>query len=354
MNILANDSSGVLRLLGRFMAVMRFRQAVVAALADEMRSDETVIFFGEDVAEAEGPFKTSEGLLEEFGPLRVRDTPISEMAFTGAAVGAAIMGTKPVVEIMFMEFLGVALDQVVTEAAKMRYLSSGTLSVPMVVRASVGSGLGFGSQHSQTLENWVSATPGLKVVSPSNAQSAYSLLRAAIQDPDPVIVLEPRILYAERGEVDRSQIAKLGKAQMLRKGNDITVVSLGQMVNVSAAAINSSGIDAELIDLMTIVPWDRAAVLESVRKTGRLVVVEESPLSGGWGSEIIAVVTAELFSSLKSAPFRITTPDVPVPFNGVLESRFVPTEEDVVRQLTHVITHKDSPKAWWILEGIHS
>jgi pyruvate/2-oxoglutarate/acetoin dehydrogenase E1 component len=336
------------------MTVMRMRQAVVAALTDEMRSDATVIFFGEDVAEAEGPFKTSEGLLDEFGPLRVRDTPISEMAFTGAAVGAAIMGMKPVIEIMFMEFLGVALDQLVTEAAKMRYLSSGTLSVPMVVRASVGSGLGFGGQHSQTLENWVAATPGLKVVFPSDAQSAYSLLRAAIQDPDPVIVLEPRILYAERGEVDQSQIATLGKSRVLRNGNDITVVSLGQMVNVAAAAIKSSGIDAELIDLMTIVPWDRAGVLESVRKTGRLVVVEEAPLSGGWGSEIIAAVTAELFGSLKSAPFRITTPDVPVPFSGVLESRFVPTEEDVVRQLAYAIIHKESPKAWWTLEGLHS
>lgn len=336
------------------MTVMRFRQAVVAALADELRSDASVVFFGEDVAEAEGPFKTSEGLLNEFGALRVRDTPISEMAFTGAAVGAAIMGLKPVIEIMFMEFLGVALDQLVTEAAKMRYLSSGTISVPMVVRASVGSGLGFGSQHSQTLENWVSATPGLKVVCPSDAQSAYSLLRAAIQDPDPVIVLEPRILYAVRGEVDTTQIATLGKARVLCSGSDVTVVALGQMVNVAAAAIRASGVDAELIDLMTIVPWDRETVLESVKKTRRLVVVEESPLSGGWGSEIVATVTAELFGSLKSAPFRITTPDVPVPFNGILEARFAPSEEDIVRQLKHAITHTESPKPWWILEGLHS
>ena len=224
----------------------------------------------------------------------------------------------------------------------------------MVVRASVGSGLGFGSQHSQTLENWLAATPGLKVVCPSDAQSAYSLLRAAIQDPDPVMVLEPRILYADRGEVDSSQIATLGQARVLRSGSALTVVSLGQMVNVSAAAIKTSGVDAELIDLMTIVPWDRKTVLESVKKTGRLVVVEESPLSGGWGSEIIAVVVAELFASLKSAPFRITTPDVPVPFNGLLEARFAPTEEDVVRQFEFAMTHQESPKAWWILEGLIS
>jgi acetoin:2,6-dichlorophenolindophenol oxidoreductase subunit beta len=273
------------------MSEMRFRQAIVAALADEMRKDSTVMVFGEDVAHAEGPFKTSEGLLAEFGSLRVRDTPISEMAFTGAAVGAAIMGMKPVIEIMFMEFLGVALDQLVTEAAKLRYLSNGTLSVPMVVRASCGSGLGFGSQHSQTLENWVAATPGLKVIHLSDPQSAYSLMRAAIQDPDPVMVLEPRILYGERGEVDTSLIMKIGKARTIRSGNAITIVSLGQMVNVCKDAIEVSGIDAELIDLATVVPWDKEAVLESVKKTRRLVVVEEAPESGGWGSEIVAAIS---------------------------------------------------------------
>jgi pyruvate/2-oxoglutarate/acetoin dehydrogenase E1 component len=334
------------------MSAMRFRQAVVAALTDEMHADSSVMLFGEDVAEAEGPFKTSEGLLKEFGPLRVRDTPISEMAFTGAAVGAAIMGMKPVVEIMFMEFLGVALDQLVTEAAKMRYLSNGALSVPMVVRASVGSGLGFGSQHSQTLENWVAATPGLKVLCPSDAQSAYSLMRAAIQDPDPVIILEPRILYAERGEVDTSVKIEIGKARVLRKGSDVTVVSLGQMVNVSRDAIEKSGVDAELIDLATVVPWDRETVLASVSKTGRLVVVEESPKSGGWGSEIVATATSQLFSQFKGAPFRITTPDVPVPYSGVLEARFVPTVDDVARQLTESLKFGTTPKSWWELEGL--
>ena len=331
---------------------MRFRQAIVSALADEMRADSTVMLFGEDVAEAEGPFKTSEGLLAEFGPLRIRDTPISEMGFTGAAVGAAIMGMKPVVEIMFMEFLGVALDQLVTEAAKMRYLSNGKLSVPMVVRASVGSGLGFGCQHSQTLENWVAATPGLKVVCPSDAQSAYSLMRASIQDPDPVMILEPRILYAERGEVDTSLSLPIGKARVLRKGIDITVVALGQMVNVARNAIEKSGLDVELIDLATVVPWDREGVLASVKKTGRLVVVEEAPKSGGWGSEIVAAATSELFSQLKGAPFRITTPDVPVPYSGVLEARFVPTADDVARQLIESFKSGTSPKSLWELEGL--
>lgn len=334
------------------MSAMRFRQAIVAALADAMRADSRVIFFGEDVAEAEGPFKTSEGILEEFGSSRVRDTPISEMGFTGAAVGAAMMGLIPVIEIMFIEFLGVALDQVVTEAAKTRYLSQGTLSVPMTIRASVGSGLGFGCQHSQTLEHWFASTPGLKVLMPSDAQSAYSLLRAAIQDPDPVIVLEPRILYADRGEVDKNIVSSIGKAHIRSTGDAMTIVALGQMVNVAEAAIKSAGISADLIDLQTIIPWDREAVVNSVKKTGRLVVVEEAPLSGGWGSEIVAHVTSRLFSTLKSPPFRITAPNVPVPFNGGLEGRYAPTVADVTRQILHALESSEVPEPWWVLEGM--
>jgi pyruvate dehydrogenase E1 component beta subunit len=222
----------------------------------------------------------------------------------------------------------------------------------MVVRASCGSGLGFGSQHSQTLENWVAATPGLKVIHLSDPQSAYSLMRAAIQDPDPVMVLEPRNLYGERGEVDTSITMKIGKARTIRSGKAITIVSLGQMVNICKGAIEASGIDAELIDLATIVPWDRDAVLESVKKTGRLVVVEEAPESGGWGSEIVATVSAQLFNLLKGAPFRITTPDVPIPYNGVLESHFIPTQDDIIRQLTYALDTGKKPKTWWQLDGI--
>jgi pyruvate/2-oxoglutarate/acetoin dehydrogenase E1 component len=334
------------------MPAMRFRQAIAEALSDEMRADPTVILFGEDVAVAEGPFKTSEGLLEAFGPERVRDTPISEMGFTGAAVGAAMMGMRPVIEIMFMEFLGVALDQLVTEGAKMHYLSHGEYNVPMVVRASCGSGLGFGSQHSQTLENWVAATPGLKVVTPSDSQSAYSLLRAAIQDQNPVMFLEPRILYANRGEVDTSLKMEIGKARLLQEGDQLTLVTLGSMVNVSREAIADAGISADLIDLSTLVPWDRKSVIDSVTKTGRLIVVEESPWSGGWGSEIISYVTSQLFSSLKCAPFRITAPDVPVPYNGTLEARYVPTLSVVSSAITESMVKNHVPKPWWITEGV--
>jgi pyruvate/2-oxoglutarate/acetoin dehydrogenase E1 component len=329
------------------MEKIRFRQAIVAAITDEMKADPTVILFGEDVAAAEGAFKASEGLLNTFGPERVRDTPISEMAFTGAGVGAAMMGLKPIVEIMFMEFLGVALDQLVTEGAKIRYLSKGSYSVPMVLRATTGSGMGFGCQHSQTLENWVAATPGLKVVIPSDVQSAYSLLRSAIQDPDPVVFLEPRILYAERGDIDFNIMLEIGKARVLAQGDELTIVAMGSMLNVARDAMSKCDVSVDLIDLATLVPWDRETVFNSVSKTKRLIVIEEAPLSGGWGSEICAAVTAKHFGVLKAAPFRITTPDVPVPFSGELEAKFIPTGEDVARQIRASIETNQVPQPWW-------
>lgn len=332
------------------MARMRFRQAVAAALADEMRQDDSVMVFGEDVAVAGGPFKTSEGLLVEFGPLRVRDTPISEMGFTGAAVGAAAMGMRPVVETMFMEFLGVALDQVVTEAAKFRYLSRGQVQVPLTVRASVGAGLGFGAQHSQTLENWLAATPGLKVVIPSDPQTAYGLLRAAIRDPDPTVVLEPRALYAERGEVvtGESGVLRIGVARVVRSGSQATVVTLGQTTGVALRAAEASDLDIEIVDLLTLFPWDRETVVESVRRTGRLVVVEEAPESGGWGNEIVSMVTSRAFHELKAPPFRICAPNTPVPYARRLEELFVPTADQVSRQVREFIATGEVPTPWWI------
>lgn len=336
------------------MTQMRLRQAIVAALEDEMDADPSVMIMGEDIAVAGGPFKTSEGLLEKFGPNRVRDTPISEMAFTGAGVGAAIAGLRPVVEIMFMEFLGVALDQLVTNAAKMHYLSKGVFSVPLTVRASIGSGTGFGSQHSQTLENWVTATPGLTVVTVSTPQNAYGVLRAAIQSPGPTMVLEPRNLYAVRENVERGPagMVVLGKAEVVKSGKDITIVTMGQTRTAVLEAVESSGIDAEIIDLITLAPWDRETVFESVAKTHRLVVVEEAPESGGWGSEIVAAVTRELFSSLSAAPFRITTPNIPVPYNKQLESRYFPNSAEIAKQLLEYQSSGVAPSAWWVREGL--
>jgi pyruvate/2-oxoglutarate/acetoin dehydrogenase E1 component len=336
------------------MAKMRMNQAVVAALADEMRADPAVMLMGEDIAAAGGPFKTSDGLLEEFGPLRVRDTPISEMGFTGAAVGASAMGLRPVVEIMFVEFLGVALDALVTEGAKFRYLSKGQVNCPMVVRCTIGSGLGFGSQHSQTLENWLAATPGLKVCVPSDAQSAYGLLRAAIRDEDPVAFLEPRALYAQRGEVVTGEagIIPLGKARIVRGGASATVVTLGQTTSIALAAASQHDLDIEIVDLLSLVPWDVETVLSSVRRTGRLVVVEEAPESGGWGSEIVAAVVREAFTELTAPPFRITTPNVPVPYAKDLEARFLPGPDEVGRQISTYLETGLVPSPWWIEEGI--
>lgn len=332
---------------------LRMRQAIARAIADEMRVDPTVIVMGEDIAAAEGPFKTSEGLLEEFGPLRVRDTPISEMGFTGAAVGAAATGLKPVVEIMFVEFLGVALDMVVTEAAKLRYLSGGSYTAPMVVRASVGAGLGFGAQHSQTLETWMYACPGLKLVVPSGAGSAYGLMRSAIRDEDPVVVLEPRVLYGEREEtvVGEAGIIPLGVAHLVTKGADVTLVALGRTVGTAVAAAKGAGWTADIIDLRTLVPWDRAKVFESVEKTGRLVVVEENPYSGGWGTDIVSHVASECFHALRAPAVRFTCPDVPVPYPAHLEKRYLPDPAAIRSDISELITTSRRPRPWWEKEG---
>lgn len=331
------------------MPRMRMNQAIARAIQDEMANDPTIIVFGEDVANAGGVFKTSEGLLSEFGPNRVRDTPISEMGFLGAAVGAAATGLRPVVEIMFVEFLGVALDQLVTEAAKFHYLSAGQLRVPLVVRASVGAGLGFGCQHSQTLETWLLGSPGLKIVSPSGAKTAYGLLRAAIRDNGPVAVLEPRVLYGEREEFepDDTALLTLGEARRLSEGNDVTIVGLGQTVRTVVEAASQAGWSADVIDLLSLAPWDRDTVFESVAKTGRLVIVEEGAKSGGWGAHIAAEASGEAFSSLQAPILRISSPDVPIPFPAHLEKQFVPGPEYVRSQIDEFLTTGRLPANWW-------
>ncbi|RPI26334.1 MAG: alpha-ketoacid dehydrogenase subunit beta [Actinobacteria bacterium] len=332
---------------------MRMNQAIAAALADEMRGDPSVVVFGEDVADAGGPFKTSDGLLEEFGPVRVRDTPISEMAFLGAAVGAAATGLRPVAEIMFVEFLGVALDMVVTEAAKFRYLSGGQFGCPLTVRASVGAGLGFGMQHSQTLETWMYATPGITLAVASGPQTAYGLLRSAIRCDDPVVVLEPRALYALRGdlEVGEEGIIPLGSAEIVEEGSDVTIVTLGQMRDVVTRAVSLGDWSAEIIDLRTLVPWDREAVLASVARTKRLAIVEESPFSGGWGTEVSSLVAAELFGELEAPVMRVTCPDVPVPFGKELEQRYLPSPDYVTAQVTELLATGRLPRHWWESEA---
>ncbi len=334
------------------MPRMRMNQAITAAIRDEMAEDDTVVVLGEDVAAAGGVFKTSVGLLDEFGPNRVRDTPISEMAILGAAVGAATTGLRPVAEIMFVEFFGVCLDQLVTQAAKLHYLTAGAVTVPMVARASVGAGRGFGATHSQTCETWFTATPGLKIVSVWDAAGAYGLLRSAIRDDNPVVFLEPKCAYGNRGDMVRGEegILPLGEAAVLRSGDEVTLLSLGQMVPVALAAaqmLEAEGISAEVVDLRTLRPWDRETVLTSVARTRRAVIVEENPASGGWGHEPASVIGAELFGELLAPVHRVTTPDVPVPFSRELELNYLPTPEYVTSQVTSLCNTARSPHPWW-------
>lgn len=334
------------------MARMRMNQAITAAIRDEMAADDLVVCYGEDVAAAGGVFKTSVGLLDEFGPLRVRDTPISEMAILGSAVGAATAGLRPVVDLMFVEFFGVCIDQMVTQAAKLRYLTNGKVTVPLVARASVGAGRGFAATHSQTCETWFTATPGLKIVHVSGPENAYGLLRAAIQDDSPVVFLEPRCRYGTRGEVLRGDegIIPLGQAATLAEGDDITIISLGQMVPVALEALEAltaAGISAEVIDLQTLRPWDRQTVLNSVARTRRAVIVEENPESGGWGHELASVMSAELFGELQAPVHRVTTPDVPVPFSKNLEFQYLPSAQYVADQVTELCQSNRCPAPWW-------
>jgi len=331
------------------VADLRMRQAVLQALDDALAEDATVILLGEDIAEAGGAFKCTDGLLEKYGADRVIDTPISEMAFMGAALGAAVCGLRPVVEMMFVEFTGVALDALTTQAATMRYLSRGKFSAPMVMRASAGAGQGFGCQHSQMLDHWFRGTPGLKLCMPSGSRTAYGLLRAAIEDPDPVVVLEPRILYGEKEEfdLDRSLRLPIGTAEVARTGRDVTLVTAGAMVKIAKEAAERSKADIEIVDLLTLWPWDRRAVCGSVDRTRRLVTLEEAPRGTGWGGEVVSAIASDCFGSLCAPPHRITLPDAPVPYNGALEARYLPSPAYVAEQVDALFAAGRPPPPWW-------
>ena len=331
---------------------MRMSQAISRAIAEEMRADPTVVLWGEDVGPAGGVFKVTAGLHDEFGD-RVRDTPISEMGFLGAAAGAAATGLRPVVEIMFIEFAGVALDQIVTEAALFHYLSAGKYRVPMTIRASAGAGLGFGAQHSQTLERWFIGTPGLKVVVASGARSAYQLTRAAIRDDGPVVVLEPRSLYATREEFDpAAPLPPLGAAELLRAGSDVTVLAAGSTVATALAAADQVEGSMEVIDVRSVWPWDQERILSSLERTGHLVMVEESSRANGWSSAIAAEVASSAFGLLRAPIARVTAPDVPVPFSPPLEARFLPTPAEVAAQVTSLVTDGRVLDPWWVRDGM--
>jgi pyruvate/2-oxoglutarate/acetoin dehydrogenase E1 component len=315
------------------VAELTYRQAVAHGVAQEMERDPTVVMLGEDIAAAGGVFKTTEGLLARFGPDRVRDTPISEQAIIGAAMGAAMTGLRPVAELMFSDFFGVAWDMVANQVAKTRYMTDGQVSLPLVIRTANGGGLRFGAQHSQSVENWAMAVPGLKVVAPSTPADMVGLMAAAIRDPDPVIVCEHKALFAEKGDVpDGEHVEPLGVAKVVREGTAATVVALAAMVPralAAADALAAEGISVEVVDVRSLVPLDVNAILTSVTKTSRLFTVEENPRLCGWGAEIVSIVAEEAIYALDGPVVRITTPHVPLAANPVLEDAQMPSAERI-------------------------
>jgi pyruvate dehydrogenase E1 component beta subunit len=320
------------------MAQLTYRDAVARAIAQEMERDPSVVFLGEDVAAAGGVFKATVGLLERFGPERVRDTPISEQAILGAAMGAAMTGLRPIAEIMFSDFFAVCWDIVANEIAKSRYMTDGQMSFPLVIRTGNGGGLRFGAQHSQSVENWAMAVPGLKVVAPADPVDVIGLFAAAVRDPDPVLFFEHKALYAVKADVPDGEIVdRLGVAKVLREGGDATILALGAMVPRALAAAEQlapAGIDATVVDVRSLVPLDTQTILTEVARTGRLFTVEENPRLLGWGAEIVSIVAEECFWSLDGPIVRITTPHIPLPAADALEDMAIPSVERIVDTVT--------------------
>jgi pyruvate/2-oxoglutarate/acetoin dehydrogenase E1 component len=315
------------------MALLTYRDAVARGIAQEMRRDDRVVLVGEDVAGAGGVFKTTVGLLEEFGPRRVIDTPIAEQAILGAAMGAAMTGLRPVAEIMFSDFFAVCWDLVVNEIAKTRYMTDGQVTLPLVIKTGNGGGLRFGAQHSQSVENWAMAVPGIKVVTPSTPEDVVGLMAAAIRCDDPVMFFEHKGLYASKGEVaDGDIVDSLGSARIRRAGTDATILALGLMVPRALAAADQlaeRGISAEVIDVRSLVPLDTTTILGSLSRTGRLFTVEENPRLLGWGAEIAAIAVDESFWDLDGPIQRITTPHIPLPSADSLEDLVLPSADSV-------------------------
>ena len=324
------------------MAELTYREAVAEAIAQEMRRDEDVVFLGEDIGAAGGVFKATVGLFKEFGPERVRDTPISEQAILGAAMGSAMTGLKPIAEIMFSDFLAVCWDIVANEIAKARYMTGGQMSMPLVIRTANGGGSRFGAQHSQSVENWAMMIPGLKVVAPSSPADVKGLLAAAIRDPDPVMFFEQKSLYPIKGFVpDGELVDELGTAKVLRDGGDVTIVALAAMVPRAMKAAEElsaqHGIEANVVDVRSLVPLDTQTILREISKTGRLVTVEENPRLCGWGAEIASIVADEIFWDLDGPIIRIATPHIPLPAADALEDATMPSAERIVREIVEKI-----------------
>ncbi len=318
-------------------------QAINAAIADAMADDDMVVVLGEDVADPEegGVVGVTKGLSARFGEKRVRSTPIAEQAIMGAAIGASLVGYKPVAEIMLMNFTTVAMDMIVNHAAKLRFMSGGQTHVPIVVRTMTGTGFGSGGQHCDYLEAWFAHTAGMKVVAPSNPADAYGLMRAAINDPDPVLYIENLPSYWQSGEpAAPGHVVPIGKARVAKEGSDVTIVSYSRIFNEAMAAaetIEAAGISAEVIDLRTISPWDKLAVFASVAKTGRCVIAHEAVTQFGVGAEIAAVLSHEFFGKLKAPVTRLGAPYAPVPFSKPLESAYAPTAKQIAETVIALV-----------------
>lgn len=322
-----------------------YLEAVREAMSQEMRQNEDVFILGEDIGVYGGAFGVTRGMIEEFGPERVRNTPISEAAIAGGAVGAALTGMRPILELQFSDFITIAMDQLVNQAAKTRYMFGGKGKVPMVVRTPAGSGTGAAAQHSQSLEAWMAHIPGLKVVQPSNAYDAKGLLKAAIDDDNPVIFYEHKLLYRTQCDVPEEQYSiPLGKADIKREGKDVTIVATAIMVHKAleaATELEKEGIDVEIIDPRTIVPLDEEAIIESVKKTGRLIVVHEAVKRGGFGGEIASMIAeSEAFDYLDSPIKRLGGLAVPIPYNPTLEKAVIPQVPDIIEAVKETVRFK--------------
>ncbi len=321
---------------------LTYLEAVREALLLEMRQDPEVFLIGEDLGVYGGAFGVTRGMLEEFGPERIRDTPISEAAIAGAATGAALMGMRPVMEIMFMDFLTISMNQLVNQAAKIRFMFGGKASIPMVVRAPAGSGTGAAAQHSQSLEAWFIHTPGIKVVAPATAYDVKGLLISAIRDNNPILFMEHKLLYRTRGPVDEELYSiPLGKAEVKREGGDLTIIAYSIMVPralEAAAELAKEGIEVEVVDPRTLKPLDTETIVRSVSKTGRALIVHEAPKTGGFGAELVAVIAdSEAFDYLDAPIRRLAGRDTPIPYNRTLERATVPQVEDIVETARELV-----------------
>jgi pyruvate dehydrogenase E1 component beta subunit len=326
------------------MKTLQFREAIAEAMSEEMRKDPSIYLMGEEVAEYNGAYKASKGMLDEFGPERVIDTPISELGFAGIGVGSAMNGNKPIIEFMTFNFALVGIDQIINNAAKIRQMSGGQFNCPIVFRGPTASAGQLAATHSQAFENWYANTPGLKVVVPSNPKDAKGLLKASIQDPDPVIFMESEQMYGDKGEVPEGEYTiPLGVAEVIRNGSDVTVVSFGKILKEAVKAadtLSAQGIELEVIDLRTIRPLDMDTIIASVKKTNRLVILEEAWPFGSIASEIAFQVQDNAFDYLDAPIQKINTADTPAPYSPVLLEEWLPSAQDVIDAVNRVMYTK--------------